>query len=80
MKIRSKDQITYSGNLSTRDLDLGSLLDIPRLGALTFAGKITGSGLQAANLTADLKGDIEEVFTRTIKEAGSSSAFRSSEM
>lgn len=61
MKIRPNDKISYYGTLQTKGLDLGKLLDIPRMGAISFKGTVQGSGLRASNIVARLNGDIEKL-------------------
>ena len=61
MKFPSKGNTSYSGNIQTRDFELGKFIETPEIGKISFKGKINGNGIQAGTLAAVLDGDVENI-------------------
>ncbi len=61
MKFPSKGNTSYSGNIQTRDFELGRFIETPEIGKISFKGKINGNGLQSSTLAAVLDGDVENI-------------------
>ena len=53
-----KSKVKYQGLVVSDNFNLGKLLDVPKLGALTVNSKIKGSGLTLKELNAELNGTI----------------------
>lgn len=56
MKFPVKGTAAYSGKIRTDQFDMGRLLGVNKLGALSFDGKIKGKGFSTQTLNADLDG------------------------
>ncbi|REJ99892.1 MAG: translocation/assembly module TamB [Bacteroidetes bacterium] len=58
---KSGKSSTYSGKLSARNFDVGTLGSIPDLGKITFSANVKGSGMQLDNIDARMTGLINQV-------------------
>ena len=59
LNFKTKNEIpNYSGILNTSNFNLGRLFNLHNLGAVTFKGSVSGSGLDLENLNADADGKI----------------------
>jgi hypothetical protein len=61
MKLPTNKPPLYSGKISTRHFELGSLLNNRQLGAIAFNGKVKGSGFIQKELNVDFDGFVQEV-------------------
>lgn len=61
MKFPSKGNTRYSGNLQTKNFDLGRFIKVPEIGNISFNGKINGNGLQTNSVNADLDGFVNQI-------------------
>jgi hypothetical protein len=59
MKLRATP--VYSGSINTSNFKLGTFLDNPQFGNLTFRGRIKGSGFELNKLDASLQGTVQEL-------------------
>ncbi|WP_133177745.1 translocation/assembly module TamB domain-containing protein [Chitinophaga parva] len=51
----------YSGNISTDNFNLGALLDIPNLDAVTMDAKVNGNGFNFNTLKSTVEADIQSI-------------------
>ncbi|HVY74691.1 MAG TPA: translocation/assembly module TamB domain-containing protein, partial [Puia sp.] len=61
MQFPSRGPTVYSGTLLTNDLELGKLMGDSSLGAISFRGRVSGSGLAMNTANAVLDGNIREM-------------------
>lgn len=61
LKIPGNSPSVYSGKLSTQNFKLGQFLDDNKVGAITFSGKVNGSGLSSKTLDAKFDGNVKNV-------------------
>ena len=61
MKFPAGDAPSYSGNLSTRNFQLGQFIHTSQISDISFDGVIKGRGFRWNTLQADIKGKINEV-------------------
>jgi hypothetical protein len=61
MKFPDNSPTIYAGSINTTNFDLGKFLDNDNLGAISFDGKINGSGLAAKTLNAELDGTVHNL-------------------
>lgn len=61
MKLPAGSYARYSGNISTDNFDLGSFLEVDRMGKISFKGKVNGDGIKPGNLSANLDGTISKL-------------------
>jgi hypothetical protein len=60
MKLPLHKQPIYSGNIATRDFQLGKFIHSSQIGSISFSGVVKGHGSTANTLSADLKAAISE--------------------
>jgi hypothetical protein len=61
LKLPENKPAIYSGKISTQGFRLGDFLNNTDLGAITFSGKVKGSGFNTKNLDANFDGDIRSI-------------------
>jgi hypothetical protein len=61
MKIPVGSVARYSGNINTTGFDIGSFLDIDKLGLISFNGKVKGMGLSLNTMQAELDGAVKAI-------------------
>ncbi len=59
LNVSNKLNPSYTGELKTTNLNLGSMFNIKGLGRINFNGKIKGSGLSLDKLKADIEGNLD---------------------
>lgn len=60
MKFSKRGQVSYSGNISTDNFDLGPFIDVKEIGRITFRGKVNGNGLSGNDIAARLDGTVDK--------------------
>ncbi len=61
IKILEQAPFQYSGNVETNQLQIGKVLDFPKLGRVTMKGNISGSGLTLENASFDLEASFDQL-------------------
>jgi hypothetical protein len=61
LKLPDNRPAIYSGKISTQGFKLGQFVGENRIGAITFNGKVNGSGFSAKTLDAKFDGDVRSV-------------------
>ena len=61
LKLPANRPPLYSGKISTQGFLLGQLVNEAKLGAITFNGKVKGSGFSPKNIDANFDGNIQSV-------------------
>ncbi len=61
LKLPDNKHAVYSGSVATQGFRLGQFLDDTKIGAITFNGKVNGSGFSFKNLDAKFDGNVRSV-------------------
>lgn len=61
LKLPGNKPAVYSGKLSTQNFKLGQFLEDDNLGAITFSGKVNGSGFSSKTVDAKFDGDVKNI-------------------
>lgn len=59
MKLNEPEE--YSGTLSSVDFDLGSLLDLPELGRISFDGQVNGKSFELATMETRIEAKVKKI-------------------
>ena len=60
MKLPDAKEPFYSGNIASKNFDLGRFLDDDQIGTISFSAKVRGKGLKWRNATADVDANIKQ--------------------
>ena len=61
LKLPANKPPFYAGKIATQGFKLGQLVNDTKLGAITFNGKVNGSGFSPKNLDANFDGNIQSI-------------------
>ncbi len=61
LKRSSSGQLAYKGSVSSRQFNLGKLLESEQLNRLDFDVQLNGSGIELENLTAEVSGQLKQI-------------------
>ena len=61
MKLPEGKEPFYSGNIASKNFDLGRFINNPQIGNISFAGQVKGRGFKWNSISADIDGDIHQL-------------------
>ena len=61
MKLPIGKQPFYSGNIASKNFNLGQFINNPKIGTISFAGQVKGRGFDFNTLSADIDGRINHI-------------------
>ncbi|MFM7839885.1 MAG: hypothetical protein ACKO6K_09980, partial [Chitinophagaceae bacterium] len=61
LKIGTADRFSYYSNLTTKNFQLGKLLDVPELSTFSFSGSLKGNGMQNGDRTLNMDGNVQAI-------------------
>jgi hypothetical protein len=57
----NSDVPVYSGSLTTNDMDVGTLFDVPQLSTISLSAKLKGEGFNFKTLSATVDADVQKI-------------------